>query len=128
MRQQQCKGQGADWSICHDEAKWSEAKARRQWRECGIVRRWKSGGDDFGREGDDGDGEEKEEGEEGEDGEGRKGRDGWRVVGFIVVWIFSFLFFLGLLGLGLGDSGSFRLAKKAPRRVAQSSGRRRSVR
>lgn len=97
MRQQQCKGQGADWSICHDEAKWSEAKARRRWRECGIVRRWEFGGDDFGSEGGDG---EKEEGEE--DGDGRKGRDGWRVVGFIVVWIFPFYFLGRSLGWGWG--------------------------
>ena len=54
------------------------------------------------------DGEEKDEEEEGwgrdGDGEGRKGRDGWRVVGFIVVWIFSFFFSRSLFGLG-----SFRL-------------------
>lgn len=93
VRQQQCNGQGADWSICHDEAKWSGAKARRRWRECGILRRRKFGGDDFGSEVGDGDGEEKEE--EGgweREGEGRKGRDGWRVVGFIVLWIFLFIF------------------------------------
>lgn len=114
VRQQQCNGQGADWSIGHDKAQWSEAKARRRWRECGIVQRWEFGGDDdFGSES--GDGEEKEE-EDGweREGEGWTGTDGWRVLGFIVVWIFPFIFFALS---GLGDSGSFRLATKARREL-----------